>query len=484
MSSRTVCLAYVRKSMVRKGASDPAAPDIQRTRIAGKLAPLGYDVEWFEDVEGHSSGLTAERQAWQRLLARLGAPEVAAVAVDTWDKAARNVKLLLQLVDDCDRLRVRFISANDQIDTSTADGRFQLTILAAVAEHYARRTGERRAESIDYLRRHKGRHYGLAPFGSMRVAAAGDLVLVPSNQAQPNGTDHDALRAVYESYVRERQGFRRVAVQLNEAGWRYRDRAGQLRPWTRDDVRRVLASHWLYAGYVTVGRAHRNQTEILPGSHAPLLPEGLLAPVALRFESSHKLGARRRPPYDYPLSGLLHCVCGQALKGAFSMEARRYMHEFKCPAGRPWYIRADELEFSAREHLAGLRLPDAVTAVSDAALLRWLMAEQGGGQSDGERRRLEQAIERLAELYADGEITRDHYARKKAEYQAQLPAPATMSADMAAPGPVAGLPPVAEAARTASAPMLRDMLRALYERITVQDGELVFLPLPWCQGWA
>lgn len=478
--SRNACLAYVRKSLVRKGASDPAAPEIQRQRVAAKLAPYGYRVEWFEDVEGHSSGLTDARPAWQRLLARLADPDVAAVAVDTWDKAARNVKLLLQLVDDCDRLGVRFVSANDQIDTSTADGRFQLTILAAVSEHYARRTGERRAESIDYLRRHKGRHYGLAPFGTRRVAAAGDLVLVPSDLAQPNGTDHDALRTAYELYVLDHVGFRYVAQALNDAGWCYRDRTGQLRPWKRDDVRRVFASHWIYAGYVTVGRAHRDQVEILPGSHAPVLPEALLAPVALRLEKSHKPGARKRPPHFYPLTGLLHCACGQALKGSWAFNARRYLHETKCPLGRPWYARADDLEQAARRHIGQLQVPAGLQSQNAGDVLHYLTAEQGGAKEAAENARIDLAVERLAELYADGLLTREQYDAKRATYETQRPAKAAVLA----PSPLAGFPPLTDVVQFAAPPLLRDIARALYERIVLDNGELRFQPREWCWAWA
>lgn len=479
--SRSTCLAYVRKSMVRKGVPDPAAPDIQRGRIAAKLGDA-YAVEWYEDAEGHSSGLTDERPAWQRLLGRLADPDVAAVAVESWEKAARNVKHLLQLVDECDRLSVRFVSAGDNIDTTTADGRFQLTILTAVAEHYARRTGERRAASIDYLRRQKGRHYGLAPFGTRRVERAGDLVLTPSDLRQANGTDHDALRVLYELYVTERMGMRYVAERLNDSGWRCRDRAGRLRPWNRDDVRRALASHWLYAGYVTVGRAHRDRVEILPGSHEPILPETLLAPVALRLEQSHKPGARIRQPFLYPLSAVLRCACGAPLKGIFADDARRYRHLLRCRDGHRYQHRADDLERAVREHVAGLPIPAAVQAAAGAETLRHLAEQQGGGQA-AERERLQLAIDRLAELYADGQITRAQYDQKRAAYEVQMPA--GMSMDMPAPGPADGLPPLALAVQAASPGMLREMVSALYEAVVVEpDGGLTYRAREWCQGWA
>lgn len=457
----------------RSGSTAPAAPEHQRARIASVLA--SYVAEWYEDIDGHSSGLSDDRPAWRQLLARLPSPDVAAVVVESWEKAARNVRLLLELVDECDRLGVRFISASDNIDTRTADGRFQLTVLGAVAEHYARRTGERRAASIDHLRRERGRHYGLAPFGTLRVQQDGERVLVPSDRQQPNGPDHAALVRAYEMYADSRASLRAVADRLNAEGWRYRDRRGALREWTYDDVRRVYASHWLYAGYITIGRAHREQIEILPGSHNAILPDALIAPVALRLEQSHKPGARKRRPYLYPLTGLLYCACGQRLVGGYNFGTRRYVHKLRCTRGNAWYVRSDVVEQMVRERIAGLRVPDEAQASTAADVLAHLAQAATG---DAERDRVRVAVERLAELYADGAISRAQYDQMRAQYEAQMPR------QVDAPGPVADLPPMADVVLAAPPELLRDMAHALYERVTLDAGALSYAPREWCAGWA
>ncbi len=307
------------------------------------------------------------------------------------------------------------------------------------------------------------------------------VVLSPSDLTQPNGTDHDALRSAYETYVTQRMGMRYAVEALNAAGWRYRDRHGALRAWTFDDLRRVLASHWIYAGYVTVGRAHRDQVEILPGSHQPILPEALLAPVALRLEQSHKPGARTRKPFLYPLSALLRCSCGAPLKGIYADNARRYRHLLTCQAGHRYQHRADDIELAVRAHIAALPIPADLRAASDAETLRHLAAQQGGGQ-EAERERLQLAVDRLAELYADGLLTRPQYDAKRAGYEAQMPA--GISVDMPAPGPAAGLPPIAAVIESASPGMLREIAGTLYSEIMVQpDGGLTYQPREWCP-WA
>lgn len=478
---RTVALVYVRKSMVKAGSA-PASPEMQEAECRAAAVRLGLAVEVYSDADGHRSGKTAaHRPGWQAVTARLPAPDVAALIVYSHDRAFRNLRELLALADDCQARDVRLVLVREGLDVATANGRFMLSLLGAFGEFESNIAGERRAETIDYLRRERGRHYGLAPFGARRVPRDGDLVLAPDDRRQANGTDHDALRAAYELYAREHIGFRPVAARLNAAGWQYRDRHGQLREWRRDDVRRVFASHWIYAGYVTVGRAHRDKIEILPGSHAPLLPDDLLAPVALRLEASHKQGARASPPRLYPLTGVLYCECGQRLKGAFAFGYRRYLHDAKCARGHPWYMRADALEDTVRAHVGALAVPHSIQAATAADVVAYLGSTHSNSAA-AERERLALAIERLAELYAEGTISRAQYDRQRAAYLAQMPADAPPPIS---PGPLAGLPPLAEVIAGAPPELFRDLVRALYGRIVCVGLEIVeYAPLEWCAGWA
>ncbi|HRE27341.1 MAG TPA: recombinase family protein, partial [Anaerolineales bacterium] len=110
-------------------------------------------------------------------------------------------------------------------------------------ESYARGVAELRVANIDDLRRNRGRHYGTPPFGTRRIPKDGDLVLVPSDREQTNGTDHECLTLVYELFARQHLSYYTIARKLNGDGWRFRDRRGGLRPWTPEDVRRMIKQH-------------------------------------------------------------------------------------------------------------------------------------------------------------------------------------------------------------------------------------------------
>ena len=498
-SRRRVALIYVRKSQVKKGQLDPASPEMQEREGRRIAQASGWQPEILADVKGHNSGKTDKRAAFQRLMARAKEPDIAAVIVYRYSRLARNAKMLLTLLDEWTAAGVQLVSVSDSIDVSTPQGRLFFTVAASFDEFNSNDAGQWRADNIDYLRRQKGRHYGLPPFGTRRIPRDGDLVLMPSELSQPHGSDHDALRTLYELYNSRLFSMRTLALRLNSDGWRYRNRDGVLREWTNDDVRRALASAWLYAGMVTVGRAFRDRDlEILPGSHAPILPDHLTAPVIERLRGHRKLGPRQRQPMEYPLTGSLYCACGQHLVGASSRGVRYYRHVYPCGAGALYQRSADLIEMAVREHIAGLRLPDDLLTRRDDDLLRWLTIDEQGGTATSERQRILAAVDRLAELYADGEIDRTAYDRKKADYLARLPADGQGGAQPTPLATIPMLPEFGDTVRLASPPILRDIVRAIYERVTVSDvggngagkgvadGEIVieFQAQAWCREWA
>src|SRR6187549_537830 len=76
---RSVALCYVRRSLVQN-EKDLVSPEIQRQNIIRVCDAHGWTPEWFEDAEGHKSGMYEKnRPAWLALKARLGDPDVVAL---------------------------------------------------------------------------------------------------------------------------------------------------------------------------------------------------------------------------------------------------------------------------------------------------------------------------------------------------------------------------------------------------------------------
>ncbi len=255
--------------------------------------------------------------------------------------------------------------------------------------------------------------------------------------------------------------------------------------WSAEALRRTLANHMLYAGYVSVGRAYRDADhELLKGSHAPLLPEALLAPIAAAFAAYTKSTAPR-VALAYPLSGLVYCaLCGDRLQAQSAPRYRGYKHPLRCAAGGPNARSARVLEQAARDRLqAALGRAGGALAQATADSVVDQLAASAGPSTAAEQRRVDIALANLQELFTWGDIDAATYHARKAALHAARPATSAASPDSAAVQAL--LPPLADTAAELPPREFAAALRLLYQRINVggQAG-VEFVAREWCAGWA
>lgn len=82
--------------------------------------------------------------------------------VESISRLARSTRDLLQIVDQLNEKKVQFISQKENIDTSTPQGKFILTIFAALAELERENIKQRQAEGIA-IAKSKGIYKGRIP---------------------------------------------------------------------------------------------------------------------------------------------------------------------------------------------------------------------------------------------------------------------------------------------------------------------------------
>ena len=141
-------------------------------------------------------------------------------------------------LDDLQKQEVELVSVTEQFDTGTAVGRAFLAILMVIASLESDMASERISATIAY-KKSKGQTWGNPPFGYSRDPDS-DMLLVPNDDA-PTATK------VFEFYLRERS-FGRTANALNDAGYCFRGRKGQLRSFDKYNVRSVISNVLTYAG--------------------------------------------------------------------------------------------------------------------------------------------------------------------------------------------------------------------------------------------
>lgn len=460
--ARNVVLGYVRQSFTAN-EDDKASPERQRKLAEELVRSEGWEVEWYEDADGHKSGRFVEnRPGWLALEKRLADPDVVAVVAYDLARLHRKGHRIGDLLDKIEKYDVDLIFTRPgyEIDTTTRGGKFMAQIRAMLDEDYAEEVSERTKAAISVLRA-EGKTVGPTPFGTVRDAEG---FLMPSPEGAwflPDGRfvngDPDespepgaVWRSYYDCavytltiYVEDNKGMEKIAYQLNAEGWPFRDRKGDPRPATRDDVRRVLANWPEYGGLVPEKRAKDRTAYDDDVDPARMIPERAVMPLDLLNRVAEIRSGRSRKPSDdgvkrearaYPLSKLVYCAhCEQLaeeqqdprlrvrLTGLVDPRGkRRYKHKpgVKCGCTNRT-VPADDLEREFGRLLKLLTIREESLDYLTALSVETLHGAMGNDDEiDLEQQREEaialcqRRIDAAIHLYGDGRISREEYLRR------------------------------------------------------------------------
>lgn len=132
---------YIRVSTSYQVDKD-SLPMQRKDLVAYSELILGIpDYEIFEDA-GYS-GKNTDRPAFQSMMARIKTGEFSHLLVWKIDRISRNLLDFSEMYSELKRLRVVFVSKNEQFDTSTAMGEAMLKIILVFAELERNMTAER-----------------------------------------------------------------------------------------------------------------------------------------------------------------------------------------------------------------------------------------------------------------------------------------------------------------------------------------------------
>lgn len=106
------------------------------------------------------SGKDRNRPGLQAMLDYIREGDV--LYVESISRLARSTRDLLQIVEELKSKGVQFISQKESIDTSTPQGKFVLTVFAALAELEREQIRQRQAEGIS-IAKNQGKYQGRQP---------------------------------------------------------------------------------------------------------------------------------------------------------------------------------------------------------------------------------------------------------------------------------------------------------------------------------
>ncbi len=289
---------YIRVSRVAGRAGDSfISPAVQRERIEAWAKSRGVEIAaWHEDLD--QSGGKLDRPGLTALLERIETGESGGVAVAKLDRLSRlGVGDALKLVEQITERGGTLATADGEIDLTTNGGKFQLTVLLALAEMERERLkdgwGEAKGRAVD-----RGVFIGPTPIGYVKLE---DGTLAPCGDTAP------IITATY----------RVAAADGLDAAHEHLKAAIPGRRWTAWHTRDLLAKR-TYLGELHYGDM--------------LYTDEALAIIdrATWEAAQHPARKARRANGNYPLSGIATCgTCGAAMVGTKAGDGRR---AYRCRA--------------------------------------------------------------------------------------------------------------------------------------------------------
>ena len=275
-----------------------------------------------------------------------------AVAVYKIDRFARQLKILLDVIEFFDTYGVQFISANESIDTSTPFGKAMLGIVGVIAE----------LERDTIVQRTKGGRWEAFEMGVvLGNAAPYGYTKDEYKRYAELKEEADVVRDVFKMFVEEDKSVDGIARHLHEhkvysptvSAIQLKKRKGDIRKkndlyfWGAGAVRRILENE-LYIGRIygnksENGKPTKKSERRLSKTPAPLVVDPITFEKAQRLLKRSK--HQRRSAKDghiYLLSGLLKCDCcydPKIDKGEGRVGWHGEVKELKKSGGRTYYYK-------------------------------------------------------------------------------------------------------------------------------------------------
>jgi site-specific DNA recombinase len=244
----------------------------QRERLEAYCLARGWTVASHYVDDGHS-GRNIRRPAYQRMMAEREAWD--AILVIKMDRAHRNARNFMEMMDALREWGKDFVSATESLDTSTAMGRFVMDIIQRIAQLESEQIGERVYMGMSQKAKAGPGILGFhAPLGY--ELSEGHLVPI-----------EDEAELVREIFARCGEGrtLETIALSLNEAG--HRTKKGTA--WTPVKLYHILHNP-IYAGYL------RWDGFLRKGEHEPLVTISSYNEAQESLRSRALLANARSPP--------------------------------------------------------------------------------------------------------------------------------------------------------------------------------------------
>jgi len=156
--------------------------DVQRSKITAycELNDLNI-VDIVEDAG--FSGKSLDRPGIQDVLKRLRNDEADTLVILKLDRLSRSTRDVLHMVELIERHNWELHSIAERLDTSSASGRFTISLLSSLAQLEAEVLSERTSSALKF-KKQNGERLGTTPLGYLTVEENGERKLTPCPEEQ------------------------------------------------------------------------------------------------------------------------------------------------------------------------------------------------------------------------------------------------------------------------------------------------------------
>lgn len=316
---RLRCAVYTRKSSEEGLDQAFNSLDAQREACEAYIksqAGEGWKLIRTRYDDGGISGGTMDRPALQQLLADIEARKVDTVIVYKVDRLTRSLADFAKIVEVFDAHGVSFVSVTQQFNTTTSMGRLTLNMLLSFAQFEREVTGERIRDKIAASKKKGLWMGGFVPLGY----EAKDRSLVI------NGGEAETVRAIFRLYleygtvrrVKEEADRLRFTTKVRRAG---NGRTSGGHPLSRGYIYKLLGNP-IYVGRIT------HKREVYEGQHAAIIDAETWEAVQAKLadNAAHRRSGTQAAEPSL-LAGLLHDDCGNRLSPSHAVKSgKRYRY--------------------------------------------------------------------------------------------------------------------------------------------------------------
>ncbi|MBN6186448.1 recombinase family protein [Aneurinibacillus sp. BA2021] len=306
---------YARVS-TEEQAKEGYSIDAQKNRLVDFVNSQGWEIHDFYIDDGFSAK-DLNRPQMQRMILDIKRKQFDVVLVYKLDRMVRSVMNLYELLQVFDKHGVSFKSATEAFDTTSAMGRFFITLVGAMAQWERENLAERVKMGMEEKALKGGRNGSHAPFGY-------DIV---DGELKVNAYEAELVKQIFEMY--QEKGMSGIVWHLNRSGIKKRNFI-----WNKRAVQYLL-SNPVYIGkirwnYQKAGGKVRSGEEIITdGSHEAIISEELFEKTQELMNQRYRIG--KPATSDYIFSGVLRCNrCGYSFSGYSSKRKHTIVRMYRC----------------------------------------------------------------------------------------------------------------------------------------------------------